>query len=101
AEVYLGDKLGPKADRAPSPAPPPKPEASGVDYSQLAGDYYSQDVDVTYHVVWAGGKLTYVARGIPQQQLVPMGNDVFRADPLTFRFERSSPNGVATGFKID
>lgn len=102
AEVYLGDKMAADDRR---PAPPVAPSLPAVpadaDYSALAGEYYSEDADVTYVVVWSGGKLTFHARRIPQRQLAPIGKDAFRAGPLTFRFERSAPGASASGFTVD
>jgi CubicO group peptidase (beta-lactamase class C family) len=107
AEVYLGDKMGPKSARAASaaaerqPAPTSEtPAGASADYSSLVGDYYSEEVDATYHVAWRDGRLSYSGHHIPTQVLVPIGPDTFRAGDLTVRFERSAPNAPATGFTI-
>ena len=100
AEVYLGDKMGPK--------PPPRATRmdttfaaeTNVDYAGLAGDYYSDDVDATYHVTYRDGRLSYAGHHIPTQVLVPIGRDTFRAGDLTVRFERSAPGAAATAFTI-
>jgi CubicO group peptidase (beta-lactamase class C family) len=107
AEVYLGDKMGPKparvaegaADRRPTAESEMSPGAS-TDYANLAGDYYSEDVDATYHVVYRDGRLSYTAHHIPTQVLVPIGPDMFRAGNLTVRFERSTPGAPAAAFTI-
>jgi CubicO group peptidase (beta-lactamase class C family) len=106
AEVYLGDKMGPKPQRTASAAPrrPTADTAMAVstsyDYAGLVGDYYSDEVDATYHVTYRDGRLSYAGHHIPMQVLVPIGPDTFRAGDLTVRFERSAPNAAATAFTI-
>ena len=102
AEVYLGDKMGPKPQRTTAERPPVDttvglPSAS---YADLAGDYYSEEVDATYRVTWRDGRLTYSGRHVPTRVLVPTGPDTFRAGELIVRFERSAPGAAATGFTI-
>jgi CubicO group peptidase (beta-lactamase class C family) len=103
AEVYLGDKMGPKPPRtaaqthAADTSALPNPN---VDYETLTGDYYSEDVDATYRVTYRDGRLSYSGRHVAERVLVPVGPDTFRAGELTVRFERSSPGAAATGFTI-
>ena len=102
AEVYLGDKMGPKP---PSPQRAARTDTAfaaetNVDYQGLAGDYYSEEVDATYRVTYRDGKLSYSGHHIPTQVLVPIGPDTFRAGDLTVRFERSAPGATATAFTI-
>lgn len=102
AEVYLGDKMGPKP---PSPQRAARTDTAfaaetNVDYQGLAGDYYSEEVDATYRVTYRDGKLSYSGHHIPTQVLVPTGPDTFRAGDLTVRFERSAPGATATAFTI-
>jgi hypothetical protein len=105
AEVYLGDKMGPKTQGAA--AVPQRPPADGgltsganADFASLAGDYYSEEVDATYHVTWRDGRLSYAGHHVPMQVLVPIGPDTFRGGGQTVRFERSAPGAAATGFTI-
>ena len=103
AEVYLGDKMGPKAPRPVAQRPADSSLTTGAagDLASLAGDYYSEEVDATYRVAWRDGRLSYSAYRIPTQVLTPVGPDTFRAaDGLTVRFERSAPGAPATGFTI-
>ena len=103
AEVYLGDKMGPKPPRAAAQRPPSAsgvPAGASADYANLAGDYYSEEVDATYRVTYRDGRLSYSGHHIPMQVLVPIGPDTFRAGELTVRFERSAPGAAATGFTI-
>jgi len=105
AEVYLGDKMGPKPQRTVAAERRP-PTQSGMaadgsaDYASLAGDYYSEEVDATYHVTYRDGRLSYTGRHIAAEVLVPIGPDTFRAGQQTVRFERSAPGAAATGFTI-
>jgi hypothetical protein len=103
ADVYLGDKMGPKPQRAA--AQRPVSDTSGWanrtdDYANQTGDYYSEDVDATYRVSYSDGRLSYSGRHVPMRVLVPIGPDTFRAGELTVRFERSAPGAAATGFTI-
>lgn len=105
AEVYLGDKLGPKPARVASNAAARQPVVDmsagpGTDYSNLAGNYYSEEVDATYRVAYRDGRLSYSGHHIPTQVLVLVGPDTFRAGELTVRFERSAPGAAATAFTI-
>jgi CubicO group peptidase (beta-lactamase class C family) len=103
AEVYLGDKMGPKPPRTAAQRPASDTSARAnvnVDYANLTGDYYSEDVDATYRVSYRDGRLSYSGRRVPERVLVPTGPDTFRAGELTVRFERSAPGAAATGFTI-
>jgi len=107
AEVYLGDKMSPKALQATTAAAAQRPPADGsltsgasADYANLAGEYYSEEVDATYRVTWRDGRLSYAGHHVPTQVLVPVGPDTFRAGEQTVRFERSAPGAAATGFTI-
>jgi hypothetical protein len=66
-------------------------QGASTDYANLAGDYYSDDVDATYHVVYRDGRLSYSGHHVPTQVLVPAGPDTFRAGTLMVRFERGAP----------
>jgi len=105
AEVYLGDKMGPKPQRTTAATERPASgsgltSGASADYANLAGDYYSDDVDATYRVTWRDGRLSYAGHHVPVQVLVPVGPDTFRAGELTVRFERSAPGAAPTGFTI-
>jgi CubicO group peptidase (beta-lactamase class C family) len=105
AEVYLGDKMGPKPQRTAAATQRPAadsgmPASASADYANLAGDYYSEEVDATYRVTWRDGRLSYAGRHVPTQVLVPIGPDTFRGGGQTVRFERSAPGASATGFTI-
>jgi CubicO group peptidase (beta-lactamase class C family) len=107
AEVFLGDKLGPAqvatapaarqastsgtADAVPSPA----------DVGVLVGDYYSEDLDVTYHIVQGdGGRIMIVLPRRSAIPLVPMEPNVFRAGAMMLRFERGDARSAASGIVI-
>ena len=105
AEIYLGDKMGPKPQRAAAASQQPAGDSSvragaSTDYANLTGEYYSEDVDATYRVTARDGRLMYEAHHIPARVLMPIGPDTFRAGELILRFERSAPGAVATGFTI-
>jgi CubicO group peptidase (beta-lactamase class C family) len=104
ADVYLGDKMSPKVARVAPPPRQPRATAAaapdGADYSSLAGDYYSEDAGVTYHVAYANGRLALTGHHVSLQTLTPVGTDTFDAGGLTVRFERTAPGAAVTGFTI-
>jgi hypothetical protein len=94
ADVFLGDKMGPKTERPvaarrPADTPPPN-AASGGDLAALAGDYYSVEVDATYRIVLGDEGLTLHSPINPPRPLVATGSDTFRAGDITLHFERGS-----------
>jgi hypothetical protein len=109
AEVYLGDKMGPKTNTGRT-RPVASQEAdstsagtvapSAADLKALAGDYYSNELDVIYHVAAAQGGLLLTARHNPTVSLVPTGPNTFRAGPLRVRFERSG-SSIASALTVD
>jgi CubicO group peptidase (beta-lactamase class C family) len=104
AEVYLGDKMGPQPTRAANGPPrqqPPSSSAAVGDLSAFAGDYFSDDVGVTYRLAVKDGALWYHGPRIPAQRLVPVGPDTFRAEQgLMVTFERASASAPPNGFTI-
>ena len=106
AEVYIGDKMGPKPERpmATRRRDITMAGAPALDRHQLAaygGDYYSEEVDATYHVAVAGDSLVFSARHIPAQTLTPIATDTFRASGgLTLHFERAG-TAAPTAFTIE
>jgi hypothetical protein len=106
AEVYLGDKMGPKPERTVAAAPRrnllvEQMGAPAVDLSAFAGSYHSDEVDATYRLSLDNGRLLLNGHHIPAELLVPAGPDTFRAGPLTLHFERSTPGGLASSFTVE
>ena len=94
AEVYLGSKMGPKPERrlaerrARDVALETQPNPAEL--AVYAGDYYSDEVDATYHVAVENGVLVLSSRHIAAQKLVSTAPDRFRTgNGLTLHFERS------------
>src|SRR5690348_2128900 len=85
AEVYLRDRMGPKESRPVAEGrqrgvvAAGAPALSAAELAAYAGDYYSDEVDATYHVAVSGGSLVYSARHIPAQPLTATSPDTFRA----------------------
>lgn len=94
AEVYLGSKMGPKparqvADRRSS-AGSLEGQLSPAELAVYAGDYYSDEVEATYHLAVENGALVLSGRHIAAQKLVLTAPDLFRTENgLALRFERS------------
>ena len=108
AEVYLGAKMGPRERPITQAAAPPAGAGrtdsvgdgaaagpSGADVAAFVGDYYSDDLDVTYRVVRSGdGRLTLNAPARAAVPLVPTAPNAFRNGPTTLRFERAAAVGA-------
>ena len=108
AEVYLGDKMGPKpsrpvaATRQRDVTPAGAPALGAAELAAYTGDYYSDEVDATYHVAVTGGSLVFSAHHIPVQPLTPISTDTFRArGGLTLHFERGANAAAATAFTVE
>jgi hypothetical protein len=98
AEVYLGDRMRPAAAASATAAARPAagarttaaPSLDAASVAALAGDYYSEDLDVTYRVVRTdGGGLALVAPRRAAAPMVSTGPGTFRSGSTTLRFERS------------
>jgi CubicO group peptidase (beta-lactamase class C family) len=68
-----------------------------VDY---AGDYYSEELDVTYKFSVENDVLLLSYRERPKEQLEPVAHDLFRGAQSTFEFNRNSYNHVI-GFELN
>jgi len=107
AEVFLGSQMGAK------PAPPaPRFQVRSVnragaqslgdaELSSYAGDYYSPELDATYHVAVVAGSLVLSSRHVPAQKLFAGQSDSFRSESgLTLHFERVG-SASATAFTVE
>ena len=97
AEVYLGNKLGPAQEREVAGRRPrdvtqaAAPALGAAELAAYAGDYYSNEVDATYHLAVVDGSLVLSARHVPLQNLTVSGSDTFRTgNGLTLHFERAA-----------
>jgi CubicO group peptidase (beta-lactamase class C family) len=115
AEVYLGGKMGPKPERKATAVAAAQRDddaagegrgrgsnaggsggAASADLSALAGDYYSSELDATYHLSLVDGALVLQGRNRKPVTLVATGPNTFRAGALIVRFQRTGAGG-ATG----
>jgi CubicO group peptidase (beta-lactamase class C family) len=85
ADIYLASELKPqtpKATTTPSTRQPTNvPTPISLNATQLAGyvgDYYSDELQVTYRVVLENSKLSMKYRQVVNGELVPMAQDVFK-----------------------
>jgi hypothetical protein len=94
ADVYLGAKMGTKPERQVAARRGQRDvalaaELSPAELAVYTGDYYSDEVDATYHVAVENGALVLSARHVPSQKLSSTAPDVFRAENgVTLRFVR-------------
>jgi CubicO group peptidase (beta-lactamase class C family) len=106
SEIYLGSLMKEKRPKNDDKEEDSKPRAKisvpEAELAALAGDYYSEEVGVTYRLAVANGKLTLVsilAAGIPRsnayagQQMVAVAKDEFELageEPIHLKFARDS-----------
>jgi len=98
-ELYLG---------IPAPVPPAPPAASPVADIQVSvpqstmqsyvGDYYSDELDATYHFSLQDGKLGVSLRTAPWRNLNMVKLDSFSRDQMQFEFTRSGDGRAVDGF---
>jgi len=103
AEVYLEDRMEPPADaaaRGRRPQPPQPVELSAEQLAGFVGDYYSDELDVTYEIRFDRGVLTLSVRDGGPRLLVPIAPDRLRVGNRTLRFERAGADGFAE-FQLD
>ena len=105
ADVYLGALLQP-AKAAPArerPTPPPAGWTPSADeLAAFAGDYYSDELDVTYHVAASAAGLVVSLRNTPDIPLRPSSRDGFTApgQGLELHFQRDAA-GRPGGFTVE
>ena len=104
AEIYLGAQMRPAeatvaAAGAASPPPAaawqPRPE----ELAAFAGEYFSSELDTSYRLAVADGKLVLHRRRGPPLTLEANSVDVFRFGGTRLRFSRE--RGRVTGFIVD
>jgi CubicO group peptidase (beta-lactamase class C family) len=109
ADVYLGDKMGAKTERAVAGAGRRQADVTAAgtaapsanDLAAYTGDYYSEEVDATYRIAMSGDRLALSGRLTATQLLVPTAADTFRAGGLTLHFERSSAGAAPSAFTVE
>ncbi len=107
AEVFLGSKMGPAPTRQVAGRRPRDvtqaavPALGASELAAYAGDYYSNEVDATYHIAVSDGWLVLSARHAPTQKLIATGGDTFRAgNGLTLHFERVA-GAASSAFTVE
>jgi hypothetical protein len=68
--------------------------------AEYSGDYYSEELQITYKLAVAGDKLQLTYRNAPPSALSPTAADSFRAGGRTFRFTRDERKRVS-GFRLN
>ena len=108
AEVYLGSKMGAKAVRQVAGGRPrdvtqaAAPALGASELAAYAGDYYSDEVDATYHVAVDDGGLVLSARHVPVQKLTVTAPDTFHAgNGLTLHFIRDAAGQAPSAFTVE
>ena len=108
ADVYLGGRMGPKTARATASrglrdvTVVGTPSLTSAELAMYAGEYYSDEVDATYHVALNDGSLVFSARHIAVQALTPVAADTFRArSGITLHFERATNASAPTAFTVE
>ena len=73
---------------------------SAAQLAEYAGDYYSEELNVTYQLVVAEGKLTLRRKTAPASALFPTVKDEFRVEGLILNFTRDDRQGPS-GFSLN
>lgn len=107
AEVYLAKKMGPPPDRqvagrlSRDVAQAASPALGASELARYAGDYYSEEVDATYHIAVAEGGLVLSAHHVASQRLTSAGIDSFHTTSgLTLHFVRTA-GGAPSAFTVE
>jgi CubicO group peptidase (beta-lactamase class C family) len=104
ADVYLADVLGPEPPARERPTRPAADSATWApteaELAAFAGNYYSDELDVTYHLAVKDGRLTVSYRATPERALRPQATDTFRAGSLVLTFRRDA-SGTPAGFEVE
>ena len=116
ADIYLADRFKPEekkpgADKATQKKRETKRdktnpvETLGAERLQAyTGDYYSEELDVTYCILLKGDKLHLSLkkpyRPYPGGELVPQGKDIYQLGGLILNFKREKGNAV-TSFTVN
>ena len=91
------EETGPTGDKATyRRLPAPKTDARTL--AEFAGDYVSDELDVTWRIEPRGGNLVIRLSGVPDVTLQPAFADVFSSPVGVVRFVRS--NGRVTGLVV-
>ncbi|UCC49969.1 MAG: beta-lactamase family protein [Gemmatimonadota bacterium] len=103
-DIFLEDRLAPVEEEPEEVREEPEEEQplelSAEQLAVYAGDYYSEELDVTYRLRLEGDTLRLFVGNWLDSPLTPSEPDVFRARVLTFRFTREPPER-ASGFLLD
>jgi CubicO group peptidase (beta-lactamase class C family) len=98
ADIYLAGKLGPAPARAAPTERAARSQGPAATDRRLTGTYYSDEVDASYVVREAAGKLV-LARPLTVDTLYQAGEGAYRAGDLTLRFEGGS--GPPSWFTVE
>jgi CubicO group peptidase (beta-lactamase class C family) len=109
AEVYLGSQM--KAPAAASATATGRVSVanlagnvSSADARRIVGEYYSDELDATYHIASSGGSLVLRRPNTPDVTLVPLDASTYRAAgspvalPVTLHFDTTS--GPPSAFTV-
>jgi CubicO group peptidase (beta-lactamase class C family) len=103
ADLYLADQLKPAVPVSHNPPQAPKrqqpPALTAEQLSEYAGDYYSEELDITYRIVVENGKLLIKVRNAPRGILSSQSKDEFGLLGATFSFARNDQRQII-GFAL-
>jgi hypothetical protein len=77
----------------------PAPKTDARTLAEYAGDFVSDELDVTWRIEPGGGALVLRRRAVPDITLQPVFPDAFNSPGGVIRFQRAA-NGRVTGFVI-
>jgi CubicO group peptidase (beta-lactamase class C family) len=105
ASLYLADVMTAAATQAVPAAggssPGPAPANLAVsEIEALIGSYYSEELEVTFHIAKDGNGLSLRRGSNPGQKLSVVGKDSFRAGTIELTFQRGE-GAIASTFRLD
>lgn len=109
AEIYIGNRMTQPAVAAAARRPRTMPSTAPLDPAEanrLAGDYYSEELDVTYRLVLADGGLVLRRPNAPDAKLQATGHDTYvaagnaMASQLALQFDQAG-NAPPQSFTVE
>jgi len=103
ADIYLDDQLAAPETREPGgrrDAPAASGPFTSAELNELAGIYYSGELDVTYELAAEDGELRLSLRNTPPRLLRKFDDGEARAGAWRLTFEHDA-DGTASGFTIN
>jgi CubicO group peptidase (beta-lactamase class C family) len=77
----------------------PDTDLSGLNLSEYQGEYYSREIDATYHIFIEGDRLRMKIPNNPARDLDPVSMDEFSSERMQLKFNRS--DNLVASFEVN